>query len=127
MHTLGNIPFSQPLTILMKLGPSVVRLTWILAACHGFCWAEAAPEPKTLMTERGRLVLKDDFDQPPQKPWRIAAPDWETIDGALKATHRKPYAGVHGPVIEHPILLKNAIVQLEFKLEGSARAVLHFN
>src|SRR5207247_5507158 len=102
-------------------------LAWLLAFVPGAPGAEPATEFQTLLTERGRLVLKEDFDQPPEKQWRLAAPIWETVDGALKATHRKPFPANHGPVMQHAIALGNAIVQVSFKLEGKARAVVHFN
>ena len=58
----------------------------------------------------------------------VRAPDWETLDGALKATHRKPYDDVHGPVLHHDIRLDaGAVVQLSFKPEPKARTVFHFD
>lgn len=89
--------------------------------------AEPVPEAKTLLTERGKLVLKEDFDQPPDKEWRISAPLWETAEGALKATHQPPIQTNHGPVMERRVALQNAVVQVSFKLEGKAHAVVHFN
>jgi hypothetical protein len=89
--------------------------------------AEPVPDAKTLMTERGKLVLKENFDQPPDKEWRISAPQWETVEGILKATHQPPIQTNHGPVMERRVTLGNAIVQVSFKLEGKAQAVVHFN
>lgn len=89
--------------------------------------AEPATLP-TLLTERGKLVVQDDLSQPLAKPWTESAPIWEAVDGAWKATHRKPYPGIHGPVAQRPVAIDGgAIVQLSFKLEGKARATVHFN
>jgi hypothetical protein len=73
----------------------------------------AAELPPTLLTERGKLLLTDDFDRLLDKAWVVRAPDWETLDGALKATHRKPYDDIHGPVLHHDIALEaGAVLQL---------------
>lgn len=105
----------------------ILFLVGAVALSIGTRAAEPVAELETLMTERGKLVLKEDFDQPPGRQWRLAEPVWETVDGALKATHRKPFPANHGPVMQHTVALKDAIVQLAFKLEGNSRATLHFN
>jgi hypothetical protein len=48
--------------------------------------ADKAPPPPTLLTERGKLLLADDFDRPLDKAWVVRAPDWETVDGASGLT-----------------------------------------
>ncbi len=107
-----------------------VRSLLMTASCLSFCShlpADEAPQIQTTMTERGKLVFREDFHQPPDKQWLIKEPIWETVDGAIKATHRAPFPANHGPIMQHPIALDNAIVQVSFKLEGTARATLHFN
>ena len=79
------------------------------------------------MTERGMLLLKEDFNEPPAKQWSLMAPVWETADGVLKATHTKPFPTNHGPVMQRQLPMKNVIVQVEIKLEGKAHAVVHLN
>jgi hypothetical protein len=118
---------SSPFSIRARRGTANVAslLMGALALCAQA--AEPVPEAKTLLTERGKLVLKEDFDQPPDKQWRISAPQWETAEGALKATHQPPMQTNHGPVMERRVALQNAVVQVSFKLEGKAHAVVHFN
>lgn len=89
--------------------------------------ADEPTPPKTLLAERRKLVLQDDFSQPLDKAWQISAPIWEIEDGVIKATHRKPFPDLHGPVMQHPVKLDGAVVQLSFKLEPKTRAVIHFN
>ena len=65
----------------------LAAFTFALAGCWGgvLLAADPAPElPKTLMTERGTLLLTDDFKEQLGKEWRVAAPVWETVDGLLK-------------------------------------------
>ncbi len=107
------------------------RLGWLCLIILGFGGVLAAEppagDPKTLMTGRGTLLLKDDFNEPPDKDWKVIAPVWETVDGVLKATHTPPIATNHGPVLQRPLAMKSVVVQVEIKLEGKAHAVLHFN
>ncbi len=114
---------------MMTFARSVVAFTFFFAGWQAVLLAaDPTPElPKTLMTERGTLLLKDDFNEPPAKEWRVAAPVWETVDGVLKATHTPPYPTNHGPVLERQLAMKNVVAQVEIKLEARTRAVLHFN
>jgi hypothetical protein len=108
-----------------------MRCLWMIAGCLALGSNLSAYEPAspiaTLMTERGKLVLQENFDQPPDKKWKLVEPVWETVDGALRATHRKPFPANHGPVMQYAIALDNAVVQVSFKLEETARMTLHFN
>jgi len=117
-----------PMKALNFLSPHV---GWLCLIILGFGDALAAEpstgEPKTLMTERGTLLLKDDFNETLDKDWKVIAPVWETVDGVLKATHTPPFATNHGPVLQRTLAMKSVIVQVEIKLEGKAHAVLHFN
>ncbi len=109
----------------------IVRSTLILAGILmlvcGAHAADRAAEPATLMTLRGAQVLKEDFNEPPVKQWRLSEPIWETVEGVLQATHRPPFPVNHGPVMELQIAQNNLIVQVEIKLESKTRAVLHLN
>lgn len=105
--------------ITLALALALVRINAIAA--------DPTSEPKTLMTERGALLLKEDFNEAPDKQWKVMSPVWETVDGALKATHTPPFPTNHGPVLQRQLAMKNVIAQVEIKLGAKTRAVLHFN
>src|ERR1051325_1857339 len=98
-----------------------------LTACLGARAVEHRPEPKTLMSELAKLVVREDFTQAPARPWQVKEPLWETLEGAIKATHRTPFREHHGPLLVRPVSLKNVIVEVSFKLEGKARLTVHLN
>ena len=106
---------------------SLVSLVAAIACSPSALAADAAPEPKTWMTERGAPLLKEDFNEPPAKEWKVMAPVWETVDGVLKSTHTPPFPTTHGPVMQRQLAMKDVILQVDFKLEKKTRAVLHLN
>jgi len=116
-----------------SLTPMTISAQPLVAALLALGWgvatvaAEPAPGPKTLMTDRGALLLKDDFSEAPGPEWKVSAPTWEPADGALKATHTKPFPSNHGPVLQRQLAMKNVVVQVEVQLASNTRAVLHFN
>lgn len=87
--------------------------------------AQPAPEMKTHMAERGKLLLADDFSQPPGKDWRSAKGKWEIVNGALQGTELK--SDNHGAVTRHALPLHNVIIQYSFKLDGARQTTLSIN
>ena len=100
------------------------------------------------MTERGRLLLSEDFAQPVvlasatplfkgipgvvdrdprfvQHPdgWLLHPGKWEFIDGAISGTQQER----HGPVAAYAIPLLNAVFQFEVQLNGSRQARFRIN
>ena len=76
----------------------------LLLGCAVLVWpslyaADAVPEPKTQMTERGKLLFADEFNQPLSKEWRSAKGKWEIVEGALKGAELK--SDMHGAVTRH--------------------------
>lgn len=112
---------------ILKSRPVFICAAVVFSIGNALAAEPAAGDPKTWMAVRGPLLLKDDFNEPPEKEWKIMAPVWETVDGVLKATHTPPIATNHGPVMQRQLTMKTVVVQVEIKLEGKAHAVLHFN
>ena len=77
------------------------------------------------MTERGKLLLSDNFDKPLGKQWRQGKGKWEVEGGALTGTELK--ADNHGAVIRHPLPFRNAVIQYSFKLDGARQTTLSIN
>lgn len=92
----------------------------------GCCvFAADAPEPKTLLTERGKLLFRDDLTQPLGKEWRAAKGKWEVVNGAIRGAEQK--ADMHGAVARHAMPFQNVIIQYDFKLEGARQTSLSIN
>lgn len=87
--------------------------------------ADAAPEMKTRLTERGKLLFSDDLNQPPSKEWRIGKGKWEVVDGALRGTELK--ADKHGATNRHAMPFRNVVIQFSFKLDGARQTTLSIN
>ncbi len=95
-----------------------------------------AADPKTLMTERGKMLFSEDFAKPIQKAkmekgkaptagWRVAKGKWENLDGALKGTEIK--ADMHGAVARYPLEFKDVIIQYDVRVDGCKMTTLSIN
>lgn len=95
-----------------------------------------AADPKTLMTERGKLLLSEDFSKPiaaakaeKGKPaaagWRMAKGKWETVDGALKGIELKE--DKHGAVARYPLEFKDVVIQYDVRVDGCRMTTLSIN
>ena len=118
-------------------------LTQILTAVTLFAVAQLqAADPKTLMTERGKLLFSDDLSKPIEKPekaakakgkapaaeaagWRMAKGKWETVDGALKGAELK--ADMHGAVARYPLKFKDVVIQYDVQVNGCKMTTLSIN
>lgn len=107
----------RPRTTLVAL--CLVALTWPAPA------ADPAPPPKTLMTERGKLLFADDLGQPPGTEWKTGKGQWEVVDGAVRATELK--ADMHAAVIRHAMPFQDVVIQYSFKLDGGRQTTLSIN
>jgi hypothetical protein len=87
--------------------------------------ADATAEPKTVMTERGKLLFSDDLTQAPGKEWKTGKGKWEVSDGALKGVELKE--DMHGAVMRHPMKFENVVIQYSFKLDGAKTTTLSIN
>lgn len=111
----------------------------------------AAPEvalAPTLMTARGRLLLREDFDRPvvlasanaifqgvlgvvDRDPrfvqradgWLLHPGKWTFVDGAISGTQ----AERHGPVAAYAIPLGDAVIQFDVQFNGSRQTMFRLN
>jgi hypothetical protein len=87
--------------------------------------ADARAEADTLMCERGKLLLSDDFDKPLGKPWRRLKGKWDIVDAAIQGSELK--SDKHGAVIRANLSMHNAVIQYEFKLDGAKATTFSIN
>lgn len=108
----------HPNRIALALACSIVVGLYALAA-------DSSAEPKTLLTERGKLLVSDDFNQPLSKDWRTAKGKWEIVDGAIRGTELK--TDMHGAVTRRALAFHNIVIQYSFKLDGAKTTSLSVN
>jgi hypothetical protein len=108
----------------MRLIPTLL-IVGLVTLAAGFAHAETSGEPKTLMTEPGKLIFSDDFTSPPGKEWKVAKGRWEIVDGALQGSEIK--SEMHGAAMRHMIAFDNAVIQYSFKLDGAKGTSLSIN
>lgn len=80
---------------------------------------------ETLMCERGKLLLSDDFQKPFASPWKVAKGKWEVVDGAIQGSELK--ADMHGAVVRTNVAARNLVIQYSFKLAGTKQTTLSIN
>jgi hypothetical protein len=101
----------------------------LAAAAVGF--VAAAPssgtkdDPSPILSERGKLLFSDDFSEPTGSRWTTRVGDWKVADGVLTGSERE--ADQHGAVARHAIPMKDAIIQFQFKLDGTKGISLSVN
>lgn len=92
----------------MKLTPFL-----IVAVCSTFVAFAGEDLPKTLMTERGKLVFSDDLNK---TAWKAGKGKWEIADGAMRGAELK--ADMHGAVARKPLKFQDAVIQYDVRLDG---------
>ncbi len=91
---------------------------------------------KTLLTERGKLLFSEDFDKPVEatrnsalslekKCWRFAVGKWEVVEGALHGSSIKEER--HSAVANHPLAFKDAVIQVDVRVDGCRLLQLFLN
>lgn len=79
----------------------------------------------TLMCERGKLLLSDDFASGPSSAWRQAKGKWEAVDGATQGSELAK--DKHVAVIRTNRPVHNLVLQVSFKLDGAKGTTLSIN
>ncbi|MCB1087997.1 MAG: hypothetical protein KDM63_13185, partial [Verrucomicrobiae bacterium] len=106
------------------------HLLTFLAGASAFAVAlssAVAGDPDTLLAQRGKLLVSEDFSSPveaakaaPGKPWtagwRLRPGQWEFVDGAMKGTELA--ADKHGAVARYPLKFQNVVIQYDVRLDG---------
>jgi hypothetical protein len=89
--------------------------------------------PRTLLTERGKLLVSEDLGQMPadvahraalnalKSGWQFAPGKWEIIDGALRGYQLE--ADKHSAAAFFAHAWKDAILQFDVKLDGCSQVV----
>lgn len=93
--------------------------------CANTLTADPPVPLKTLMTERGKLLLADDFKKPLGSDWFGKKGKWEIVDGALRGTERPE--DMHGAVRRHTLAQHSLVIQYDFKLDGARQTTLSIN
>jgi hypothetical protein len=81
--------------------------------------------PKTLMTERGKLLASDDFATLDAKTWHVAKGQWEIAGGGLKGVEVK--SDNHPAVIRRQFPFKDAVIQFDVQVNGSKQTTFSVN
>lgn len=104
---------------------NVRRLLLVASVVLSVTASAKADEPKAIMTQRGKLLLSDDFSKPLGSDWKQAKGKWELSEGAIKGSELA--ADMHGAVIRRNLSFDNAIIQVSFKLEGAKQFTISVN
>jgi hypothetical protein len=75
--------------------------------------------PATLLTERGKLLVSDDFDRPLGKDWKPNRGRWMINEGVLQGTELKE--DEHAAVLRRAAKGHDLIYQFSFKLGEATR------
>lgn len=81
--------------------------------------------PKTLMTERDKLLLSEDFTTLDAKTWNAAKGKWGIADGGLKGVEMKP--DQHPAVIRRQFPFKDAVIQFDVQVNGCRQTTFSIN
>jgi len=96
-----------------------------IAALCALTASAAENLPKTLMTERGKLLCSEDFTTLDAKTWNAAKGKWEIAAGGLKGVELA--ADKHGAVIRRQFPFKDAIIQFDVQVNGCRQTTFSIN
>lgn len=102
----------------------LIVVVTLFAAANLAC-ADDVPLIEPLMTERGKLLLSQDFTKPLDKGWTTAKGKWEIVDGVLRGSELP--SDNHGAVTRYAMPFGNVMIQFSFKLEGAKLTTLSIN
>jgi len=113
----------------------------------GFCASAAfaaEKQPQTLLTQRGKLLLSEDFAKPVEQAkmlakadpktkvkaqfsdgWRLRPGQWDFVGEAMKGTELA--ADKHGAVARIPFSFKDAVIQYDVRLDGCKQTTFSVN
>ncbi len=88
-----------------------------------------APDPKdepTLMCERGKALLSEDFSGSTlPAAWKVAKGKWNVSDGFVKGTEQA--SDMHAAVLAHELKTHDLIGQISFRLDGAKSMAFSLN
>jgi len=96
----------------------------LLLASLAFTVAACAAETKPLLEGNGDLpaIAAPSFNEPLDATWNIAKGSWTPAQGILTAAELP--ADKHVAVLHHKIGLSAAVIELEFRLDGSPSIII---
>ncbi len=97
----------------------------LLALATSTLAADAVTEPKTLLTERGKILFSDDLQESPGEGWKASKGKWEAVDGTLRGA--EVAADKHGAVNRRTLAFGDAVLQFSFRLDGAKGISLSIN
>jgi len=88
--------------------------------------------PPTLLTQRGKLLMSEDFQKPipslqagkaykDKKGWRLLSGQWDFIPAGLKGTELKD--GGRSAFIVYNVPFKSAVIQFDVRLDGCRQVI----
>jgi hypothetical protein len=97
------------------------RVIAIVAATllPAFVSADGPAGPKTLLCERGNLLIADDLDRPLVADWKPNRGTWAIVDGALRGAERAE--DKHAAVLRRRLQGHDLVYQFSFKFDGASR------
>jgi hypothetical protein len=98
---------------------AVITASLLLA----FGSAGGASEPKTLLCDRGKLLLSDDLDKPLAAEWKPNRGVWGIMDGVLQGSERTE--DKHAAVLRRRLQGHDLVYQFSFKFDGATRIGLN--
>lgn len=98
---------------------------YAVVSCWGADSKNSSAPVETLMCERGKLLISEDFDKPLGPAWKAAKGKWEVANGALRGEELP--ADKHGAVVRTNVKLRNVVVQYSFKLDGAKMTTFSIN
>ena len=109
---------------------NILTAAMLLVVCAPFATAAepadtSTDQPKTLLAERGKLIVSDDLKQPLGAGWRVGKGKWEVADGAIRSSELA--ADAHGAVARYDLKFDDAVIQYSFKLDGAKTTTLSIN
>jgi hypothetical protein len=106
---------------------SVRSICGVFGVLALLCGALSAADKSTSTVDAAGMkqLYSEDFSSSPSTDWQMAKGTWKNVDGALQGSEEA--SDKHAAVARHSFKLDDAVLELDFKLDGAKMVSLSIN
>ena len=102
-----------------------ISIFFLMMVSATFIVADAPVETKTLMADKGKVLLTDSFSKELSADWKPVKGTWAIVDGALKGVEKTE--DMHAAVVRRDLKTHDIVAQYSFRFDGGKMTAFSLN